>query len=141
MSQLLRLRFVYVQTYYFLRVDQCCNQCGNGQSSSFSLAIRHSCASPCGSTIKKNTIKPPTMMNSICAAMSVGQPRPPTIIFFNSTGINTKKAAPAKLPKIEPNPPMMIMNITRKDWLMPKTSPTSTAPRYTEKKSAPDTPM
>ena len=62
-------------------------------------------------------------------AKSVGQPRPPTSTFFKKTGNNTKKAAPAKLPKIEPKPPMMIMNNTKNDLLMPNTSPTSTAPR------------
>ena len=48
---------------------------------------------------------------------------------FSTTGSSTRKAAPAKEPKIEPNPPIMIMNSTRNDFWMPKASPTSTAPR------------
>ena len=37
---------------------------------------------------------------------------------------------PKGLPQqIDPSPPMMIMNRTRNDFWMPKTSPTSTAPR------------
>ena len=37
----------------------CLAQCGNGQSRSFSFASRQSCASPCGSTIRKKMISAP----------------------------------------------------------------------------------
>src|SRR5262249_26699359 len=46
-------------------------QYGNGHSRSFSLAIAHSRARPCGSTIRKNTMMTPNSMNSICDIVAV----------------------------------------------------------------------
>ena len=46
-------------------------QCGNGHSRSFSLAVDHSRARPCGSTIRKKTIRPPKIINSAWAMSAV----------------------------------------------------------------------
>ena len=68
-------------------------------------------------------------MYSKWAAKSVGHPMAPTNTFFSNTGISTINAAPIKLPKIEPRPPMMIMNSTEKETLIPNASVTSAAPK------------
>ena len=49
------------------------------------------------------------------------------------------KAAPRKLPRIEPRPPMMIMNSRFSDRLMSKAAG-SHEPRWTNAQSAPATP-
>ena len=53
------------------------HQYGNGHTLSFCLAICHSRASPCGSTIRKKMISAPTIMNGRCStvAASIGSPR------------------------------------------------------------------
>ena len=46
-------------------------QCGKGHSLSFSLAIDHNRASPCGSTTRKNTIRAPKIIDSKCDTVAV----------------------------------------------------------------------
>ena len=55
-------------------------------------------------------------MNSKWAAISTDQPNCKTNKFLRATGNNTIKAAPANEPKIDPNPPIMTMNKTIKDF-------------------------
>ena len=95
---------------------------------------------PCGSLIKKNTIRAPTRIICENSAMSVGIPRTPTKTFLNKTGSNTINAAPINDPKIEPKPPIIIINKTSKDWSIEKASVGSAAPNQTEKYRAPATP-
>ena len=73
-------------------------------------------------------IKPPTIKNSRWAARSVGHPSHATKTFFKTTGNKTRKAAPAKLPNIEPKPPIMIMNNILNDLVIQNAS-VSAAPR------------
>ena len=54
-------------------------------------------------------------------------------------GNNTIKAAPKKLPMMEPMPPMMTMNSNLKDWST-ENAAGSQAPRYIKAHKAPDTP-
>ena len=56
------------------------------------------------------------------------------------SGNKTIKAAPANDPNIEPNPPMITINKTIKDFCILKASVGSTAPKYTEKNKAQATP-
>ncbi|KAG1165791.1 hypothetical protein G6F35_018570 [Rhizopus arrhizus] len=78
---------------------------------SFSLPLLHKRASPCGSAIRKNTISAPNTMCSMCAAVSTDSGMPSACGMFDSaTGTSTMKAAPKKLPMIEPSPPMITMN-------------------------------
>ena len=104
------------------------------------MTILQSIANPWGSTIKNKIISAPTTMNSKCAAISTGQPNCKTITFLSKTGIKTKNAAPNKDPRIEPKPPIIIIKSIRKDFSIPKASPTSIAPKYTENQSAPAIP-
>ena len=57
---------------------------------------------PSGSTIKKNTISAPKIMNSRCEASAVPTFRPMLLsqgsIWFSAKGSSTMKAAPMKLP-------------------------------------------
>src|SRR5689334_19399767 len=46
-------------------------QCGNGHNLSFSFATDHKRARPCGSTIRKNTIRAPKIMASKCETVAV----------------------------------------------------------------------
>src|SRR6185436_4629033 len=64
----------------FLTCPRACPDCaremaspqyGKGQSLSFSLAIAHSRARPCGSAIRKDTISTPKSMNSMCEIIAV----------------------------------------------------------------------
>ena len=52
------------------------DQCGNGHSRSFSLAVAQSRAMPCGSTMRKNTISAPHSMNTACETNAVPSVRP-----------------------------------------------------------------
>ena len=90
-----------------------------------------SCASPCGSRIRNDHDQRTDdhqlqMRDHIGGPAQAGRRR-------CSSGQHRQQhqetPLPAKLPKIDPSPPMMIMNSTRNDFWMPKTSPTSTAPR------------
>ena len=74
-------------------------------------------------------ISAPTIMNSRCAARSVGQPSVPTSTFFNSTGNSTRKAAPARTAEDRTQPTDDHHEQHKERLVMPKTSPTSTAPR------------
>ena len=76
--------------------------------------MAHRRAKPCGSTIKKKTIKPPKIISSKWAAVAVDMGMPNQCgIWLSSNGKITMKAAPKKLPAIDPKPPMMTMN---KSW-------------------------
>ena len=90
---------------------------------SFSLPMLHSRASPCGSAMRKNTISAPNTMCSTWAAVSTDSGRPSMCgMLLSATGTSTMKAAPKKLPMIEPRPPMMTMNSSWNERLRSKAS-------------------
>src|SRR5258708_13972552 len=95
-------------------------QCGKGQSRSFSLATDHKRASPLGSTTRKNTIKAPKIIDSKfdTVAVLIFQPNSAPSggsAWLRKIGSSTMKAAPSTLPRIEPRPPMMTMNMSWKE--------------------------
>src|SRR5205085_7975925 len=94
-------------------------QCGKGHRRSFSLATDHNRASPCGSTIRKNTISAPKIIDSKCDTVAVLMFQPNRVpkggsAWLRKIGSSTMKAAPSMLPRIEPRPPMMTMNMSWK---------------------------
>src|ERR1700730_18460378 len=100
-------------------------QCGKGQSLSFSLATDHKRASPFGSTTRKNTIRAPKIIDSKfdTVAVLIFQPNSAPnggSAWLRKIGSNTMKAAPSTLPRIEPRPPMMTMNMSWKERSMSK---------------------
>ena len=93
----------------------------------------HSLANPCGSTIRNQTIRPPKIISSACEmpAVEISMPNRPSNTgrnWFSAIGSTTMKAAPKKLPMIEPRPPMITMNSRRNDWSTEKAAG-SQAPR------------
>ena len=100
----------------------------------------HKRARPCGSTIRKNTIKAPKIINSRYDAVVVGKVSPNASgRRLSAIGSSTMKAAPKKLPMIEPSPPMMTMNNNWKERSMLNAAG-SHEPRCTKAQSAPATP-
>src|SRR4029078_8201997 len=86
-------------------------QWGKGQRRSFSLPVDQSRARPCGSTIRKKTISAPKIMNSRCDAVTTEIGMPSHLgTELRKSARRTMKAAPKKLPMMEPRPPMITMN-------------------------------
>ena len=93
---------------------------GKGHSRIFCLPVDHSLASPCGSTIRNQTISPPKIISSAWAMPAVeismpNMPRNQGRNWLSAIGSTTMKAAPKKLPMIEPSPPMITMNRRRNE--------------------------
>src|ERR1017187_9844691 len=85
-------------------------QCGKGHRRSFSLAVDHRRARPCGSAMRKNTISAPKTMDSTWEAAATESGKPNHCgSWFSTIGSRTMKRAPKNAPMIEPRPPMMTM--------------------------------
>ena len=74
----------------------------------------HKRAKPWGSTIRKKTIKAPKIISSAWDTPAVVMVMPSRLpnagsAWLKKMGSKTMKAAPKKLPMMEPSPPMMTM--------------------------------
>src|ERR1022692_739638 len=110
------------------------HQCGNGHKRSFSLAICHKRAKPCGSTIRKKMIRPPKIINSRFDATLLGMLKCREVsrnvmVVLSRIGSSVMKALPRKAPSTVPTPPIMIMNRMRNERSRLYASG-STVPRY-----------
>ena len=97
-------------------------------------------AKPCGSKIRKRTIRAPTIIKLKCSTVAalIGIPNI-NGRFVISIGIRTMNADQKNAPEMLPKPPMIIMNKISNEIFMSKTS-TSAAPRYVNTYNAPATP-
>src|SRR5204862_459740 len=78
---------------------------------------------PGGSTIRKKMMRPPNTISSICFCSATGRCRPTVCgAFVRRIGTRTMKAAPRNDPRMEPSPPMITMNRTRKESVTSKAS-------------------
>src|SRR4030081_3136660 len=67
--------------------------------------MAHSRASPCGSTIRKNTISAPKIMNSMCEMAAVDSGMPSAVgSWFSTSGRITMNAAPGEGQRNDPPP-------------------------------------
>ncbi|MDT4855266.1 hypothetical protein FQZ97_896110 [compost metagenome] len=103
-----------------------------------------SLASPCGSTIRNQTISAPKTMNSVweMPAVEISTPTSEPSAgrnWFRKMGSTTMKAAPKKLPMMEPMPPMITMKSSWNERSIEKAAG-SHEPRCTKPHRPPATP-
>ena len=97
------------------------------------MAVAQSLANPCGSTMRNQTIRPPKIMSSACelTVVEIGMPVTDEMNaknWLSAIGSTTMKAAPKKLPRMDPMPPMMTMNSSLNERST-ENAPGSQAPR------------
>ncbi len=114
---------------------------GEGPQPQLLLADDHSLARPCGSTIRKKTIRAPKIIDSGArpARWRSGCRTLPGTLVQRRCGSSTMKAAPKKLPMIEPRPPMITMNSSWNERSI-ENAAGSHAPRCTKAHRPPATP-